>query len=64
MKTPTAPPTKSSADRERVIDGLATSGNASDARALGKIVQRLSERWFVVRNAHAQGPPLLRAVSE
>jgi len=47
------------ADRERVIDGLATSGAASDARALGKVVQRLSERWFVVRNAHAEGPPLL-----
>jgi hypothetical protein len=47
------------ADRERVIDGLATSGSASDARALGKIVQRLPERWFVVRNAHAQGAPLL-----
>jgi len=23
------------------------------------VVQRLSERWFVVRNAHVDGPPLL-----
>jgi hypothetical protein len=47
------------ADRERVVDGLATSGAAGDARALGKLVQRLSERWFVVRDVHTEGEPVL-----
>ena len=47
------------ADRERVVDGLATSGDTADARSLGKLVQRLSERWFVVRNVHATGAPRL-----
>ena len=47
------------ADRERVVDGLATSGAAGEARTLGKLVQRLSERWFVVRNVHAEGAPVL-----
>ena len=47
------------ADRARVIDGLTTSGDAGDARELGKLVQSLSERWFVVRDVHGDGAPLL-----
>jgi len=47
------------ADRERVVDGLSTSGVVGDARILGKLVQRLRERWFVVRNVHAEGAPVL-----
>jgi len=48
------------ADRERVLDGLAASlSDADDAQELGRTVQRLANRWFVVRNAHAPGEPIL-----
>ena len=47
------------ADRARIIDGLATSGDASSARQLGKYVQRLKPRFFVVRNVHSGGEPML-----
>ncbi len=40
------------ADRARVLDGL-------EAVELEQTVQRLSPRWFVVRNAHASTPVLL-----
>jgi len=48
------------ADRERVIDGLqqADAGSAG-AADLDGVVQRLSARWFVVRNAHVSSDPLL-----
>jgi hypothetical protein len=49
------------ADRARVLDGLAaargTEGSVTDE--LGSTLQRLSPRWFVVRNAHANSPPIL-----
>lgn len=49
------------ADRARVLDGLAAS--MPDTRAsvseLGRIIQRLANRWFVVRNAHAAAGPIL-----
>jgi DNA helicase HerA-like ATPase len=47
------------ADRERVMDGLAAVRGA-DAAAddLGVTLQRLSQRWFVIRNVH-KGPPIL-----
>jgi len=52
------------ADRARVIDGLsnAQDNGGPDAPDLGRTVQRLSNRWFVVRNAHAarSGPILLQ----
>jgi len=48
------------ADRERVLDGLAASlADPDDAAELGRTVQRLANRWFVVRNAHVSGPPIL-----
>jgi hypothetical protein len=49
------------ADRARVLDGLAASlDDSQDERAdLARRVQRLSNRWFVVRNAHSSSPPLL-----
>jgi DNA helicase HerA-like ATPase len=48
------------ADRERVLDGLAASlDDTQDERAaLAHTVQRLANRWFVVRNAHATSGPL------
>ncbi len=46
------------ADRERVVDGMATGGVA-DARGLGKLVQRIAPRWFVVKNVHSGGEPFL-----
>ncbi|WP_169928644.1 ATP-binding protein [Labilithrix luteola] len=49
------------ADRERVVEGLA-SGEARErdsAKAIGASVKRLSPRWFVMRDAHAQGGPFL-----
>lgn len=39
------------ADRARVVDGLSGVGDASE---LASTIKRLSARWFVVRNAHAQ----------
>jgi hypothetical protein len=52
------------ADRARVIDGLshAQDHGGPDGPDLGRTVQRLSNRWFVVHNAHAtrSGPILLQ----
>src|SRR6478736_4381135 len=44
------------ADRARVIDGLAANIGAdrSDVAALNRTVQRLGQRWFVIRDAHVQ----------
>jgi hypothetical protein len=49
------------ADRARVLDGLAASLNddAAERADLARTVQRLANRWFVVRNAHASSGPLL-----
>jgi hypothetical protein len=49
------------ADCERVVDGLAASmGTQRDAaRALSHVVKQLAPRWFVMRDAHAGGQPLL-----
>jgi hypothetical protein len=51
------------ADRARVLDGIAGASqnkNATEAE-LGRVVQRLAPRWFIVKNAHAAsvGPVLL-----
>jgi DNA helicase HerA-like ATPase len=49
------------ADRDRVLDGLNAStidGN-SEPKELTRIVQRLADRWFVIRNAHSTSGPLL-----
>ena len=46
------------ADRARVIDGLEGALGAAD-EDLGETLTRLAPRWFVVRNAHAQSPPIL-----
>jgi hypothetical protein len=44
------------ADRARVIDGLSLAGGqgAQSASGLGNVLKRLSPRWFVMRDAHAQ----------
>ncbi len=49
------------ADRARVVEGLASADPArtDSSRALGAIVKRLAPRWFVVRDAHAEGGPVL-----
>jgi hypothetical protein len=48
------------ADRERVIDGLSASlSDQETAAELDRTVSRLSNRWFVVRNAHAASAPIL-----
>jgi hypothetical protein len=51
------------ADRARVLDSLAGASqnkNATEAD-LGRVVQRLAPRWFIIKNAHAAsvGPVLL-----
>jgi hypothetical protein len=46
------------ADRERVVDGLAANDDRSSA-ALHATVQRLAPRWFVLRNLHDGGEPVL-----
>jgi hypothetical protein len=49
------------ADRARVLDGLAGAGGEGDLSAaeLSKIVKRLSQRWFLLRDAHAKDGMLL-----
>jgi hypothetical protein len=49
------------ADRARVLDGLAASLDSSteNLAELGRRVQRLSNRWFVMRNAHVDAEPIL-----
>jgi hypothetical protein len=49
------------ADRARVLDGLAAARGTEDAAGaeLETTLQRLAPRWFVVRNAHSQSPPIL-----
>ena len=48
------------ADRERVIDGLRQADAGTSAQAdLDGVVQRLSPRWFVVRDAQSSSAPLL-----
>jgi hypothetical protein len=51
------------ADRERVIDGIASAGGGVDIKPseLSNLVKRLSPRWFVMRDVHAeQGLVLLQ----
>jgi hypothetical protein len=49
------------ADRERVLDGLAcaTEIHEPDTADLGRTLQRLAPRWFLVRNLHASSGPIL-----
>jgi hypothetical protein len=49
------------ADRERVLDGLnaSTINGNSEPKELTRTVQRLADRWFVIRNAHSTAGPLL-----
>ncbi len=46
------------ADRERVIEGLATGDRKAD-QLLDNTVQRLAKRWFVMRDLHAGPTPVL-----
>lgn len=51
------------ADRERVIDGITSSGAGVDMKEseLSNLVKRLSPRWFLMRDMHAeQGLVLLQ----
>ncbi|HEX2875028.1 MAG TPA: helicase HerA-like domain-containing protein [Polyangiaceae bacterium] len=49
------------ADRARVVEGLAAARGAEDGGGaeIETTLQRLAPRWFVVRNAHVQSPPIL-----
>jgi hypothetical protein len=48
------------ADRARIMDGLAlTSSETGFGLDLDRTLQRLKPRWFVLRDAHAQGGPVL-----
>jgi hypothetical protein len=49
------------ADRERVLDGLsAVRGTENVTQDLDVTLQRLSQRWFVVRNVHGGAPILVQ----
>jgi hypothetical protein len=52
------------ADRTRVLDGLAGASQKGDDSStdLGRNVQRLAPRWFIIKNAHeaSVGPILMR----
>ncbi len=48
------------ADRERVLYGVSNeAGQGATAEELGQTLKRLAPRWFVVRDAHAKGGPVL-----
>ncbi|HET9956328.1 MAG TPA: helicase HerA-like domain-containing protein [Polyangiaceae bacterium] len=49
------------ADRARVIEGLATAQDIHEANSaeLSRTITRLNNRWFVVRNSHANSGPIL-----
>jgi hypothetical protein len=51
------------ADRERVVEGLASAGGGGgdheSARAIGDVIKRLAPRWFLLRDAHSDGGPVL-----
>jgi hypothetical protein len=48
------------ADRERIVDGLALAAHeAGIGASIDRTLQRLKPRWFVMRDAHAQGGPVL-----
>jgi hypothetical protein len=48
------------ADRERLVEGLASGENdGGTSRELGALIKRLAQRWFVMRDAHAHGGPVL-----
>jgi hypothetical protein len=48
------------ADRDRVLDGISNADSGpSDAKQLGETLKRLSQRTFLVQNAHASSGPLL-----
>jgi hypothetical protein len=45
---------------ERIVDGLAgQEGQAVSQKQLGARIQRLGPRWFVMRDAHTSGEPVL-----
>jgi hypothetical protein len=48
-------------DRARVLDGLSASmpNERGSEAELGRTIQRLNNRWFIVRNAHASSGPIL-----
>jgi hypothetical protein len=48
------------ADRERVLDGLAASvqSDRENEHELGRTLQRLAPRWFVVKNAQVSTEPV------
>ena len=49
------------ADRARVVDGLAAArGDRAATQTLATTVRRLAPRWFVVRDAHANGIGLVQ----
>ncbi len=48
------------ADRARVVDGLAVDGDRASAQQLGKLVQRIAPRWFVLRDVHAGDAVLMQ----
>jgi hypothetical protein len=47
------------ADRERVIDGMASSEIGADSATLSTTLKRLLPRTFMVQNAHAASMPIL-----
>ncbi len=46
------------ADRERVVDGLSGTAGRRD-KELEAVISKLAPRWFVLRNVHAEGAPVL-----
>jgi hypothetical protein len=47
------------ADRQRVVEGMTGEGGREAAHQLSATIQRLSSRWFVLRDAHGDEGPLL-----
>lgn len=48
------------ADRARIVDGLALSASETGLSFdMDRTLQRLEPRWFILRDAHAPGGPVL-----
>jgi hypothetical protein len=46
------------ADRKRLVDGLSGTAGKRD-KELEAVISKLAPRWFVLRNVHAEGAPIL-----
>jgi hypothetical protein len=47
------------ADRARVVEGLTGASVRGEGKALANLIKKLAPRWFLLRDTHADGGPVL-----